>query len=215
MANVIRWSLFALTLLSTALLQYVVAFAPLGQGVASVQGIVGRSPNLHRSGAIQSILPRTCQRNPRSRQVFRNIKPSRSIRHPLDCGSPAGSTLSTSAAFGTIELAGLLYDDTSLAFDAWEWTANIGAPAALVAGAVLVTLSETREDLSPRKNDMNWVRTLKRTMRFLLLTSFALEVVSIFVGTMTGSVLLGHGAQAAAKKVGYKAPLQLLYHHHE
>lgn len=52
--------------------------------------------------------------------------------------------------FGNIELSGLIYDSTSTAFDAWEWTANIGAPAALVAGAVLVTLSETREDSAPR-----------------------------------------------------------------
>lgn len=115
-----------------------------------------------------------------------------------------------------IELSGLLYDDTQTAFDAWEWTANIGAPAALVAGAVLVTLSETREDTSPRKDDPNWVRRMKQSMRFLLLTSFALEVISIFVSTMTGSVLLGHGPQTSAKKaVGYLSPLQLLHHHHE
>jgi hypothetical protein len=50
-------------------------------------------------------------------------------------------------------------------------------------------------------------------MRFLLLSSFALEVVSIFVSTMTGSVLLGHGA--AKKAAGYMAPLQLLHHHFE
>ena len=116
--------------------------------------------------------------------------------------------MSTSAVFGTIELDGLFFDDTSIAFDAWEWTANIGAPAALVAGAVLVTLSETREDLAPRKHDMNWVRLLKQTMRFLLLTSFALEVVSIFVGTVTGSVLLGHSEQTVASKmIGYGSPL--------
>lgn len=112
-----------------------------------------------------------------------------------------------------IELSGLLYDSTDVAFNAWEWTANIGAPAALVAGAVLVTLSETREDLAPRKKDKNWVRVAKQGMRFLLLTSFALEVVSIFVSTMTGSVLLGHGP--AKKAVGYLSPLQLLHHHHE
>lgn len=94
-----------------------------------------------------------------------------------------------------------------------EWTAGIGAPAALVAGAVLVTLSETREESAPRKNDPSWVRKGKMTMRFLLLSSFALEVISIFVSTMTGSVLLGHGP--AQQAIGYKAPLQLLHHHHE
>eukprot|EP00980_Cylindrotheca_fusiformis_P010166 scaffold2261_cov124-Cylindrotheca_fusiformis.AAC.14 len=100
-----------------------------------------------------------------------------------------------------------------MAFSAWEWTNGIGAPAALVAGAVLVTLAETREELAPRKKDTSWVRRGKMAMRFLLLSSFALEVISIFVATMTGSVLLGHGP--GAKVVGYNAPLQLLHHHHE
>ncbi|KAL3933613.1 MAG: hypothetical protein SGBAC_010315, partial [Bacillariaceae sp.] len=102
-----------------------------------------------------------------------------------------------------------------MAFSAWEWTANIGAPAALVAGAVLVTLGETREGCAPRSSDLWWVRKAKMTMRFLLLSSFALEVISIFVSTMTGSVLLGHGPAAAKRVVGYTSPLQLLYHHHE
>ena len=35
---------------------------------------------------------------------------------------------------GGIELSGLLYDSTATAMEAWEWTANMGAPAALVAG---------------------------------------------------------------------------------
>ena len=118
-----------------------------------------------------------------------------------------------------IELANLLYDSTSTAFDAWEWTAGLGAPAALVAGAVLVTLSETRQDLAPRGKDPNWVRVMKLTTRFLLFSSFALEVASIFVSTVTGTVLLSHGELAAAKSaanaVGYTAPLELLHYHHE
>eukprot|EP00542_Grammatophora_oceanica_P015819 CAMPEP_0194031778 /NCGR_PEP_ID=MMETSP0009_2-20130614/4866_1 /TAXON_ID=210454 /ORGANISM="Grammatophora oceanica, Strain CCMP 410" /LENGTH=227 /DNA_ID=CAMNT_0038672011 /DNA_START=270 /DNA_END=953 /DNA_ORIENTATION=- len=100
-----------------------------------------------------------------------------------------------------------------MAFDAWEWTNAIGAPAALVAGAVLATFFETREECSPQKSDKPWVRNLKRIMRMLLLTSFILEVVSIFCGTMTGSVLLGHGP--AKVPVGYTSPLQLIHHHHE
>ena len=120
-----------------------------------------------------------------------------------------------SAIFGTIELGDLFYDDASMAFNAWEWTSNMGAPAALIGGAVLVTLSETREALSPRKHDKKWLRLAKLSMRYLLLSSFALEVVCIFVGTITGSVLLGHGPQAAAKMAGYQSPLQLLHHHHE
>ena len=116
--------------------------------------------------------------------------------------------------FGGLELSDVLYDSTSTAFDAWEWTNAIGAPAALVAGAVVVTLSETRDKTAPRKNDSRKTRILKQSMRFLLLSSFALEVVSIFVATMTGSVMLGHGEQGVVKKlIGYGSPLQLMHHH--
>jgi hypothetical protein len=79
-----------------------------------------------------------------------------------------------------------------------------------------VTLSETREDLAPRKTDRNWIRAAKQMCRFLLLTSFGLEVVSIFVSTVTGSSLLSHGPQTVvANAVGYTSPLGLLRHHHE
>lgn len=131
--------------------------------------------------------------------------------------SPSPRTLSSKTtklqgALGKIELAGLVYDSTSLAFDAWEWTAVLGAPAALVAGAVLVTLSETRLELAPKKADKQWIRTAKQITRFLLMSSFALEVVSIFVSTVTGTVLLSHGE---GSKIGYACPLGLLRHHHE
>jgi hypothetical protein len=118
--------------------------------------------------------------------------------------------------FGGEELANVVYDSCSLAHDAWDWTSNVGAPAALVAGAVLATLLSTREETAPRRSDSQRTRILKLSMRFLLLTSFAMETVSIFVSTMTGSVLLGHGEQrVASKMIGYASPLQLLYHHHE
>jgi hypothetical protein len=125
----------------------------------------------------------------------------------------------------------------------------LGAPAALVAGAVLVTLSETRESMQPKKSDERWIRMAKQWFRFLIvsacitfwanpnpnsylngtcilpfplffddiqqMSSFALEVVSIFVSTVTGTVLLSHGEQVAKKIAGYGAPLELLHHHHE
>lgn len=85
-----------------------------------------------------------------------------------------------------------------------------------MAGAVLVTLSETREEMAPRKSDLPWVRNAKLVTRFLLMSSFALEVASIFVSTVTGTVLLSHGPVASAKKmIGYQCPLGLLHHHHE
>ena len=142
-------------------------------------------------------------------------------RHRSLLVAPPGTTTSLlpstglAASLRGVELRNLLYDSTSTAFDAWEWTANLGAPAALVAGAVLVTLSETRGHMAPRRQDKNWVRLLKQSTRFLLLSSFALEVVSIFVSTMTGTVLLSHGEAVASAAVGYTSPLELLHHHHE
>jgi len=149
-----------------------------------------------------------------------------------------------------IELSNVFYDDTDMAFSAWEWQnglgeicmdityrtplqiiiANVsylylktslffqfslGAPAALIAGAVLVTFMETREDYAPKSTDSKWVRIGKLLYRFLLASSFRLEVVSIFVSTVTGSVLLGHGQATKAAAVGYTSCLGLLHHHHE
>ena len=65
-----------------------------------------------------------------------------------------------------IQLAGTLYDSTDLAFSAWEWLNGLGAPAALVAGAVLVTLHDTRAEMSPRKGDKKGVRWAKQLVRF-------------------------------------------------
>lgn len=141
-------------------------------------------------------------------------------RHQLVSTTPSSSAsrntaLTAFAGLGKIELAGLVYDDTSTAFDAWEWTACLGAPAALVAGAVLVTLSETRQDMAPKKTDKNWIRIAKQITRFLLMSSFALEVISIFVTTVTGTVLLSHGPAPAKAAIGYSSPLGLLHYHHE
>ena len=83
---------------------------------------------------------------------------------------PSALTQRSAGAKGGIELAGLLYDSTSTAFDAWEWTANLGAPAALIAGAVLVTLSETRESMQPKKSEKRWIRLAKQWFRFLIVS---------------------------------------------
>ena len=118
--------------------------------------------------------------------------------------------------FGQNELSSVVYDSTETAFNAWEWTNGISAPAALVAGAVLVTMSETRESTAPRRSDSRRTRLLKLSMRLLLLSSFAFEVVSIFVAVMTGTALLGHGEPKVGKpRIGYGAPLQLMQYHHE
>lgn len=83
--------------------------------------------------------------------------------------------------------------DSQLLFDTWEWTANLSSPAALVAGAVLATLIDGRETMSPKITDRRSVRLLKKTCRLLLLSSFGLEVLSIFVTVVMGTLLLSLG----------------------
>ena len=51
-----------------------------------------------------------------------------------------------------------------------------------------MTLSETRAGTTINKTDEPWTRFLKRMMRFSLMTSFALEVTSIFVGMLLSQV---------------------------
>ena len=46
----------------------------------------------------------------------------------------------------------------------------MGAPAALIAGAVLVTLSETRESMQPKKSEKRWIRLAKQWFRFLIVS---------------------------------------------
>jgi hypothetical protein len=103
--------------------------------------------------------------------------------------------------------------DAQLLFDTWEWTANLGAPAALVAGAVLATMASERESMSPKKSDKRIVRIAKKMARFLLISSFGLEVISIFVTTVTGTMLLSHGdTSGALKSLAFNSPLGFLMH---
>jgi len=105
--------------------------------------------------------------------------------------------------------------DSQLFFDTWEWTANLGAPAALVAGAVLATMVESRESLSPRKVDSRLIRLTKKACRFLLLSSFGLEILSIFVTTVTGTMLLSHADSAVLKNLQFNSPMGFLQHNWE
>lgn len=109
--------------------------------------------------------------------------------------------------------------DPSLAFNTWEWCSNLGAPAALVAGAVLATLIEGQDSLSPKKSDRLYARILKQPSRLLLLRSFVLEIISIFVTTVTGTMLLSIGDAAVAgaplAMVNYKSPIGFLMHNYE
>mmetsp|Transcript_10469 Transcript_10469/g.31252 ORF Transcript_10469/g.31252 Transcript_10469/m.31252 type:complete len:288 (+) Transcript_10469:135-998(+) len=86
-------------------------------------------------------------------------------------------------------------DLVDVAFNGWEWTANMGAPAALVAAAALTSYEELRQDkaLVTIYDDRPWVRVAKKVVKFLLISSFALQVLSIFTTTITGTMLLSVG----------------------
>lgn len=96
--------------------------------------------------------------------------------------------------------------------DAFEWNANLGAPAALVAGAVIATFSDKREELTSTPSDAKWVKISKSLCRFLLLSSFCLQVMCIFVTTVTGTMLLsyGSGSTRSVATQTYKSALGLL-----
>ena len=71
----------------------------------------------------------------------KNIQQQRSHHQPVL------SAFRLPSVFGTVEFRDVLYDDTSSAFDAWEWTSNMGAPAALIAAYVLHVLFFTSRRL--------------------------------------------------------------------
>lgn len=96
--------------------------------------------------------------------------------------------------------------------------ASLGTPAALVAGAVLATMVDGRESMSTKKSDTVSVRTIKKLCRLLLMSSFALEIISIFVTTVTGTLLLSHGDAVAVilkNSMNYASPMGFLMHNYE
>jgi cytochrome bd-type quinol oxidase subunit 2 len=88
--------------------------------------------------------------------------------------------------------AKVLMDEEELIGAAYDWCSNLQNPAALVAGAVIATIYETMSsgDLNLKKSDDRRTKIMKKVTRLLLLSAFALEVFSIFVTTVTGTMLL-------------------------
>ena len=85
-----------------------------------------------------------------------------------------------------------IVDIEHLIDDAYSWCCSLGAPSALVAAAVVATIYENMHsgDLEIDKSDGPWVQLGKKLTRLLLLSAFALETLSIFVTTVTGTMLL-------------------------
>ena len=75
---------------------------------------------------------------------------------------------------------------------AYDWATNLGAPAALVAGAVIATLYENMASgsLDAERTDTSWVKLAKKLTRLLLVTAFILQIVCIFCTTILGTHLL-------------------------
>lgn len=92
---------------------------------------------------------------------------------------------------------------SEIASAAYDWCINLGNPSALVAGAVVATMYECIRsgDLEIQDDDTKTVRFAKRFTRVLLLSAFALEVMSIFVVTVTGTMLLSKTEDALDEMV--------------
>eukprot|EP00977_Amphora_coffeiformis_P018396 scaffold6439_cov167-Amphora_coffeaeformis.AAC.12 len=125
----------------------------------------------------------------------------RNHHNPLSSSSSSSSSSSTALTAlplwtAPVRLIALRGGEVSeLATGAYEWCMNLGGPSALVAGAVIATIYENigsgALDIDTQK-DSKWETLGKRVARLLLLSAFALEVLSIFVTTVTGTMLLSH-----------------------
>lgn len=105
-------------------------------------------------------------------------------------GGVFGGDAAASAALPLLALTTIDY--TSLIEGAYGWCGDLGAPSALVAGAVVATLYDNMHsgDLEMSDSDSRLVRFGKIVTRLLLLSAFAMETLSIFVTTVTGTMLL-------------------------
>jgi len=106
---------------------------------------------------------------------------------------------------------------SELASGAVDWCNNLGAPAALVAGAVIATMYEgvRSEELQVSKTDAQWIAVAKKVEKMMLMFSFALEVMSIFVTTVTATSLMSVSVENLAVTETSNTPLSFLRTHFE
>lgn len=110
------------------------------------------------------------------------------------------------ACFNSLDIRGGAELDDAIS-GAYDWTVNLGAPAALVAGAVIATVYDKSSSgaLQTKGSDTQFVRLGKRLEQILLLSAFGFEVVSIFVTTITGTMLMSYGDRIASPFVNVDA----------
>ena len=79
-----------------------------------------------------------------------------------------------------------------LALLAADWCVYLGAPAALVAGSTVVTLYQNVRQgaLDVFEDDTPYVAFAKKVTNVLLVCAFGLQIVSIFVTSVTATVLM-------------------------
>jgi hypothetical protein len=105
-------------------------------------------------------------------------------------------------------------DTAQLVEQAYGWATNLGAPAALVAGAVIATLYETLSSGSLDVNettDAKWVQVAKKATRMLLVSAFMMQIICIFCTTVLGTQLIS-APPLASKAV---TSIQYLQEHYE
>jgi hypothetical protein len=109
-------------------------------------------------------------------------------------------------------------DYGSIIDGASDWLNNLGSPSALVAGAVVATLYENIHsgDLVANADDSYWVQLGKKVTHLLLLSAFALEVVAIFVTTVTATMLRSSIPELIHPSVeSLSSPLEFLRENYE
>lgn len=126
-------------------------------------------------------------------RLLQSLRGGGAAEAPIGAGSPYGGEL--------LELA-------------YEWCLGLGAPSALVAGVVVATLHENihQGDLvvSP-KDDSRTTQLCKKATHLLLLSAFALETISIFVTTVTATMLLSQDSSIELAT----SPMRHLWLNHE
>ncbi|KAL3916835.1 MAG: hypothetical protein SGILL_005000 [Bacillariaceae sp.] len=93
---------------------------------------------------------------------------------------------------------------------AYDWCVNLGAPAALVAGAVIATLYENVRGgaLSVYNSDPPYTVVAKKLTNILLLSAFGFQIMSIFVTTVMGTMLVSRDfAPMVASQLKSKLPV--------
>ena len=148
---------------------------------ASSSGKIGPLPLMSRSSRI-------------GRSVGTNSAFMLDNHNGLSLDSHPSSSACSDATWNAVSSlrGGVSAEVSDIVVSAYDWCINLGAPSALVAGAVIATIYENIGSgaLDVRTRDAPVSRFLKRLTRVLLISAFSLEVLAIFVTTVTGTMLL-------------------------